>query len=130
MSQFPTSAENVAIDIIFQLMGESRINRTYEEYMAIKNRLPPLKILHFDINRRLREIVATSKAPYKICHFKSGDQYIWYEEYPTSVSIETVRLALAKIGMRQPRYRRLPQITKARPLTKVAKPARRRESKS
>ena len=108
MSKFPTSAENVAIDIAFELMGESRFNRTTEEYMEIAERLPPLKRLHGLINDRLAEMKKAGDAQFKICHFKPGDQYPHYREYPTSVSLETVRSALTKIGMRDRRYRRKP----------------------
>jgi len=106
MNKFPTSKENLALDLIFGLMGESRINRTYDEYMAIASRLPPLKVLHGKINDRLCEMAAAGIRPYQICHFKGGDRYPLYEDFPTSVSLETVRSALTKIGMRQPRGRR------------------------
>jgi hypothetical protein len=53
MSKFPTSRENIALDIAFDLMGESRINRTPEEYAEIAARLPPIKRLHGMINDRL-----------------------------------------------------------------------------
>jgi hypothetical protein len=41
-SPFPTSKENIAINIIFEWLGESRINRSYDHYMAIARRLPKL----------------------------------------------------------------------------------------
>jgi hypothetical protein len=108
MSKFPTSAENVAIDIAFELMGESRYNRTTEEYMEIAARLPPLKRLRGQINDRLAEMKMQGVAPYEICHFKRGDQYPRNEKFPSSVSLETVRSALTKIGMRERGYRRKP----------------------
>jgi hypothetical protein len=108
MSKFPTSRENIAIDIAFDLLGESRINRTHEEYMEIASRLPPLKKLHGLINDRLAEMKKKGIAPYEICHFKRGDQYYRYEKFPSSLSLETVRSALTKIGMREPGYRRKP----------------------
>jgi hypothetical protein len=106
MSKFPTSRENIVLDIIFELMGESRINRSYDEYMEIASRLPPLKVLQHDVNERLRTMAADGTAPYQICHFKKSDRYNRYEAYPTSVSLETVRSALTKAGMRKTRYRR------------------------
>ena len=105
-SKFPTSKEDLALDLIFESRGESRINRTYDEYMAIASRLPPLKVLHADINKRLSEMAKAGIAPYQICHFKAGDHYPRYCDFPTSVSLETVRSALTKVGMRQPRHRR------------------------
>jgi hypothetical protein len=55
-SQFPTPIQNIALHLIFAVMGEDRINRTYDEYMAIAARLPPLKELTFKVNRMLQEL--------------------------------------------------------------------------
>lgn len=110
MSQFPTSKENIALDLIFESMGESRINRTYAEYMAIASRLPMLEPLRQDVNNRLSEMAVAGDAPYEICYFKAGDQGRHrYDKFPTSLSIETIRTALIKSGMKQPRGRRKPR---------------------
>jgi hypothetical protein len=101
MSQFPTSQENIALDIIFGLLGESRFNRTMDEYMAVASRAPKFKVLHADVNKVLREMADAGYAPFEICYFKKGDQYPWYEKFPTSLSKETVRKAWVKSGMRQ-----------------------------
>jgi hypothetical protein len=102
MGKFPTPIENVVLDIAFELIGESRINRTDDEYMEIAERFrrAGLKRLHGQINDRLREIAANDDAPYEICPFKIGDEYIRYKSFPVSVSLETVRSALTKAGMR------------------------------
>ena len=106
MNRFPTSAENIALHLIFERMRESQYDRTKEEYDAIIEKLPPIKVLHAYVNDRLQEIADAGSAPYQICHFKPGDRYIRYEDFPESVSIETVRSALVKIGMRTPRARK------------------------
>ena len=56
MSQFTTSQENIALDLIFGLSGESRFNRTMDEYMAVALRAPKLEVLHADVNKVLREM--------------------------------------------------------------------------
>lgn len=109
MSQFPTSKENIALDLIFETLGESRINRTDVEYKEIAARLPKLFTLHDDVNKRLHEMAAAGNAPYEICYFKKGDRHPWHEKFPTSLSIETIRTALIKSGMKQPRGRRKPR---------------------
>lgn len=109
MSQFLTSKENIVLDLIFESLGESRINRTHAEYMAIASRLPMLEPLRQDVNKKLREIAAAGHAPYEICYFKVRDQKHRYDKFPTSLSIETIRTALNKSGMRQPRGRRKPR---------------------
>ena len=45
-------------------------------------------------------MAAAGYAPYEICYFKAGDRKIWFETFPTSLSIETVRQAWIKSGMR------------------------------
>ena len=32
--QFPTQIQDIVLDLVFVVMGEGRINRTYDEYMA------------------------------------------------------------------------------------------------
>jgi hypothetical protein len=108
--RFPTSVENIALELTFAVMGEPRYNRTYEEYMAIAKRLPPLKVLTFEINQFLQQIHKCNGWNgfhlYEICGFKRGDQWITYRPYPKAISIETVRTALEVSGMRKPRRRR------------------------
>jgi hypothetical protein len=101
MSQFTTSQENLALNLIFGLMGESRFNRTMDEYMAVASRAPKLEVLHDDVNKVLREMADAGYAPFEICYFKIRDQYVWYEKFPTSLSKETIRKAWVKSGMRQ-----------------------------
>jgi hypothetical protein len=45
--KFTTPIQEIALNLIFVVMSENRINRTYDEYMAIAARLPALKILTF-----------------------------------------------------------------------------------
>jgi hypothetical protein len=106
MRKLPTSVENIILDIAFDLMGQSRINRTLDEYMQIAARLPPLKVLHGMINERLSQMAAAGDALYEICRFKAGDKYYRYEPPPTSVSLETVRNALTVARLREKRRRR------------------------
>ena len=111
MREHLTSEQNVALNIIFDDLGESRFNRSAEEYLAISRRLPPLKLLHGIVNDRLQETAKSGTAPYEICPFMAGDQEIWYKPYPTSLSQETVRLALVNSGMRDPRSRRTQKVS-------------------
>ena len=100
MTEFPTSKENLAITLMFESLGESRFNRTMAEYNAIAARAPKLQAMHIDVNRRLQEMAAAGDAPYQICYFKAGYTIISYEPFPTSLSLETIRRALVKSGMR------------------------------
>jgi hypothetical protein len=96
MSPFLTAKENIAINVIFEWMGEDRCNRTHDEYMAIWARLPKVEALFEYVNQSLRKIERAKAAPYKICYFQRGDRYIWYEDFPRSLSRELVRTALIK----------------------------------
>ena len=93
-----TSKENIALNLIFEWMGESRFNRTFSEYQELAARIPKLDALHAWINQRLKEMARLGMAPFQICYFKAGDRYPWYEDYPTSLSKATIRSALVKTG--------------------------------
>jgi hypothetical protein len=105
MSKPPTSKENIALTLISRRLGESFINRTPEDYEAIKAKLPPTKVLHGWVNDDLKVIAAAKSQPYDICYFKAGDQHIWYESFPISLSIEVVRSALVNAGFRKKQVR-------------------------
>jgi len=38
---FPDPIQNLALGLVFEVMGERRLNRTYSEYEDIAERLPP-----------------------------------------------------------------------------------------
>jgi hypothetical protein len=108
----PTSIQEIALNLIFVVMGESRINRTFDEYMAIAKRLPPLKVMTAEVNRLLNEMHKCNGCcglplP-QLCRFKAGDEWkrITYEPYPKAISIETIREALVVAGMREPRWQK------------------------
>src|SRR5262245_41214893 len=107
----PTAIQNIALSLIFAVMGEYRYNRTYDEYMAISDRLPPLKQLTFQVNRLLQQLHKCNNEckgfvlP-QLCRFKAGDQRIVYESYPGRISYETIRAALVAAGMREQRWRK------------------------
>ena len=105
MSPFLTSKENIVVNLIYASFprGASHFNRTYDEYMEIASRFPKLAACHAYVNQRLREMAEAGFAPYQICYFKAGDRYPWYEDFPTSLSMETVRTALLKMAMPQKR---------------------------
>ncbi len=106
MSKFPTMQEEIAISLAFEYVGESRYNRSAAEYQAIAAKFPPLKVLHGYINDRLQEIAETGSGPLGLCYFRAGDQRAWIEPYPRSLSLQVVRTALVKSGMRAVRKRR------------------------
>lgn len=99
-----TSVENIALNLIFESVNECRFNRSTTEYLAIAERLPPVKVLVDVVNRRLREHAANP--PFElICRFVAGDLTPRYDPYPQSVSATTIRNALNKSGMRVRRRR-------------------------
>ena len=102
--RFATQIQNLALSLVFKAMGESRYNRTNDEYMAVSARLPPLKQLLPQVNgllKEMHEVSARDGVPMpQICRFKKGDQRIVYEPYPREISYETLRAALTVSGMR------------------------------
>jgi hypothetical protein len=101
VGHFLTSKENIVIDIAFGWLGESRINRTREDYMTIASRVPNLMALHAIVNDTLGKMAKAGDAPFEICYFKGGDRGHWYEKFPRSLSLETVRKAWLKSGMKE-----------------------------
>lgn len=91
-----TSKESIAIDMIMDLIGECRFNRTYQEYIDIGARLPKIETAFVYVNARLKKLANSGQAPYEICPFKKGDCGHYYLPYPTSLSRETVRRAIKK----------------------------------
>ena len=106
VSRFLTSTENIVVNLIYEWLGEARVSHTYDEYMEIAARFPKVAACHAYVNERLRKMAEAGFAPYQICYFKAGDLYPWFEEFPTSLSMETVRTALLKMGGRPNRGRR------------------------
>jgi hypothetical protein len=109
MSALPTLVQDIAVRLMFKVMGEEQVNRTYEEYADIARRLPPLKTLHYLINECLKaehaEHASGRSSLPQICRFKAGDQIIRFETYPENISYETIRAALVAYGFREPRRR-------------------------
>jgi hypothetical protein len=107
-SSFPTPIQDIALNLIFRVMGERRCNRTREEYAAIAAKLPPLKVLVFKINEELalmhsRSIRSGVRLP-QVCRFQAGDERWEWEDYPHKISHGTVRAALNVSGLRRPRW--------------------------
>jgi hypothetical protein len=96
MSAFPTPGENIVIDLACEWIGESRFNRSRDEYIVMRQKLPKLEAIHAYVVQRLKEIAETGTAPYQICRFRAGDKKIQYEPYPRRLSRETVRNAIKK----------------------------------
>jgi hypothetical protein len=107
MDRSLTPNESLALELIFRLLGETRLNRQADawscagKYVDVALRAPKLSVLHADINNVLRQMAAVGHAPYEICTFKAGDRHYQYHKFPTSLSRETIRRAWAKSGMRE-----------------------------
>lgn len=91
-----TSKENIALDLMFAWLGESRYNRTSAEYLDLASKLPKVDAAHVEVNARLKQIAKDKLVPYEICYFKKGDVGHHYVPYPTSLSREAVRKAIKK----------------------------------
>jgi hypothetical protein len=112
----PTPIQDIALSLIFAAMGESRFNRTYDQYMAIAKRLPPLKVLTAEVNQLLEQAHRSNNEcngfvlP-QLYRFKGGDERVIFEPYPQHISYETVREALESAAQACPRSAKLPQMS-------------------
>ncbi len=100
MSDFPTSYENIALSLILKVLGVSRNGQSIDGCMEAAARAPKLTALHADVNRLLQETADSGEAKSEICRFKAGDKRWSYEPRPTKLSLEVVRSAWVKSGMR------------------------------
>jgi hypothetical protein len=105
-STFLGPSQNLAVSLVFEVMGEERYNRTMEEYEQIKARLPLLKILLHEINEKLAEWHKNGRMLGAICDFNASDLAIHYRPYPRKISMETLRSGLELCGMSDPERRR------------------------
>ena len=82
--------EELAVDLLFDALGEHRYNRSPEEYERLRSLIPHLKQAHYLVNRGLKELhergILRGRA---ICDFKAGDRVPRYRPYPRTISIET-----------------------------------------
>jgi hypothetical protein len=76
MPRFLTSLEDNALSLVFELVGQSRYNRTLEEYGQIASRLPPLKQLEYEVNKLLKRKLESGGIRGEICRFRAGDKII------------------------------------------------------
>jgi hypothetical protein len=100
-----TAIENLAINMVYMAMQESRYNRSPDEYAAIAARLPHLKELHYRVNECLRGYLmglkALGRGSPEFCRFEAGHKRgPFFERYPNSISPETLRHALIAHGFR------------------------------
>ena len=109
-SGFPTPIQDIALNLIFAVMGECRVNRRADEYADFSARLPALKILLYKVNERLKGLHHGSRCSGvplpQICRFQAGDERSDFEDYPQRISYETLRAALNVSGLRSPRGRK------------------------
>jgi hypothetical protein len=107
-NDFPTPIQDIALNLIFTVLGERRWNRTAAEYAAIGAKLPGLKELVFKVNELLSWIHSLSRrsgVPLpQLCRFQAGDARWEYEDYPRIILYQTVRTALNVSGLRNPRW--------------------------
>ena len=100
MINFPTPTHHIVINLLYEWLGESRFNRTWDDYVAIARRVPKIEALHAYVNQRLAEFKRSGNPPFDaICHFKRGEQGHWYKLFPTSISRQTVSEALKRSGL-------------------------------
>ncbi len=57
MASIPTPYEKIALNLIFEWLGESRYNRSAEEYKAIAARIPSLDACHAYVTQRLMRTI-------------------------------------------------------------------------
>ncbi|UPJ74512.1 hypothetical protein [Bradyrhizobium sp. 187] len=99
------SLQELAVDLLFDTLGEDRYNRSPQEYERLASLIPHIKEAHHRVNERLEQLQKTGQQPYSaICYFKAGDVAPRYVPFPTKISAETLRKGLIAIGLRTPKW--------------------------
>ncbi|MBR0719113.1 hypothetical protein [Bradyrhizobium liaoningense] len=99
--------EELAVDLLFEALGEDRYNRSMLEYAYLISLIPPLKEAIHLVNQRLQQLNETGQQRFSaICYFKSGDLAPRYVPFPSKISIETLRMGLLRLGFRTPKWRK------------------------
>src|SRR5215471_15224148 len=98
--------EELAVDLLFETLGEHRYNRSPQEYQRLRTLIPPLKQAHHLVNQRLKQLHDDGKLRDRaICDFKAGDRFPFDRPYPDTISIQTLRNGLVALGFRDPKWR-------------------------
>jgi hypothetical protein len=106
MVEFLTWREQIALDLIFELFGDTPYNQspdywgTSGKYLEVSKKVQKIGALHHDVNCLLKDKYASGPVPREHCTYRPGDRYYHYEPFPQSLSREVIRSAWAKSGMR------------------------------
>ena len=118
-----TAFENIAINLVSELIKEELDKKDPLYFEDIVAMIPPLGVLHFQVNKRLREChVIWGNNPPEFCRFEAGHQRTVYEPYPKQISVETIRKALIVAGLRTPQSRRPKDLSPNSPPAAAANP--------
>ena len=100
--------QDLVISLVCKGLGESRYNRTAEDYAMVRERISemPLKQIDYLVNRHLEDESISGNPGWDICHFERGTPVPIFDRYPVRISIETIRKALIANGLRRSRKSR------------------------
>ena len=101
-----TEDQTLVMNLLYRALGRNP-HSGWVAWEIIAGRIPKaLKVAHALVNDELARLWRRGELDNaKRCRFKAGHRTIRYESYPTSLSIETVRLALINHGLRLPHRR-------------------------
>ena len=107
MYRSPKPLEELAVNLLFELYGESRYNRSPAEYQHLASLVANLKDAQHRVNKRLAERHAAGDFDgTAICDFKGGDRYHHYRAIPKTISLQTIRKGLTALGFRDAKWRK------------------------
>ena len=97
--------EELAVNLLFKALGEHRYNRSRQGYADLISLIPPLKEAIYLVNQGLQEIIESGQQ-HEICYFQAGDLAPRYIQFPSKISIDTLRKGLIANGLREPKWQK------------------------
>lgn len=96
-----TAFEDIAVNIIFEPLG-GVYSRSPAEYAALNDKLWDLESLEKYVSAKLKALHESGERLPLICDFKAGDiGRPTYKPFPETISRETIRRGLRKLGFDQ-----------------------------
>jgi len=100
MVKYPPPSEVIILSILHEIYNPTGKELSLREFIEIADKLPPLKVIHGQINDWLKKRPVETGINGTVLYLNAGDLQHRTAQYPRAVSLEAVRTALENSGFR------------------------------